>query len=208
MISTKFERLIKIKKGALHIGGNVGEERFWYKNNGFNKVIWFEPILNSYNTLLKNIESFPNQTAFNVGIYSETKEMPLHISSNGGASSSILSLGLHKIYHPHVSYVRDEIVKLIRMDEFIMKNNIDISEFNMLNVDVQGTELQVFESFGKLIDGFDYILTEVNVAEIYENCTKMVDIDNYLENYNFIRVETYMTPYQWGDAFYIKKNLV
>ena len=124
----------------------------------------------------------------------------------GGASSSILDLKLHKKYHPHVSYVEDKIVDFIRMDEFIPQNNIDISEYNMLNVDVQGTELQVFESFGELISNFDYILTEVNVAEIYENCTQMVDIDEYLAKYGFVRIETYMTPYEWGDAFYIKRN--
>ena len=84
MISTNFEKLINIKKGAIHIGGNVGEERFWYRENGFDKVIWFEPIVDSYNKLMNNIKEFPNHTAFNIGIFNETKKMPLHISSNGG----------------------------------------------------------------------------------------------------------------------------
>jgi FkbM family methyltransferase len=208
MILEKIEILIKDKRGVLHVGAHLGEERYWYKNNGFNKVLWFEPNVNCYNRLLENLKEFPEQTGYCVGIHDIALQMPLHISSNDGMSSSTLNLKLHKKYHPHVTYIGDQIINLIRMDEFLIQNKINIDEFNMLNVDVQGTELNVIQSFGNLIDKLDYVLAEVNEAELYENCSMMSDIDRYLDAHGFVRIETYMTPCQWGDAFYLKRNLI
>jgi hypothetical protein len=35
----------------------------------------------------------------------------------------------------------------------------------------------------------------------------MNEIDSYLKNYGFERVETNVTRAEWGDAFYIKENI-
>jgi FkbM family methyltransferase len=208
MISNDFEKLMKIKKGAIHIGGHEAGECSWYEQMGFNKTMWFEPDPDVFKILQNNIKQYPNQVGYNVGIYNKTMQTILHVASNGGQSSSILNFKLHKIYHPHVTYVGDKMVDLIRMDEFVTQNNINIKEFNMLNIDVQGVELQVIESFGNMLENIDYILVEVNEAELYENGSLIGDIDRHLGAYGIIRAETYMTPYQWGDAFYIKRNLL
>jgi len=208
MISNSFEKLIKIKKGAIHIGGHEAGECGWYENMGFNKVMWFEPDADVFKILEKNISIYPNQVGYNLGIYNNTQSAVLHVASNGGQSSSILNFKLHSIYHPHVIYIGDKTIDLIRMDEFLIKNNINVNDYNMLNIDVQGVELQVIESFGNLIGAIDYILVEVNEAELYENGCLVWDIDKHLDVYDFVRAETYMTQFQWGDAFYIKKNLL
>ena len=208
MISKSFERFLKKKKGAIHVGGHEAGECGWYPENGFDKVLWFEPDVDVFKILEKNISQYPNQFGYNTGIYNKTMPAILHVASNGGQSSSILNFKLHKIYHPHVSYVGDKTINLIRMDEFISQNNININEFNMLNIDVQGVELQVIESFGDLIYAIDYILVEINEAELYENCSLVGEIDKHLNAYGFVRAETYMTPFQWGDAFYIKRILL
>jgi FkbM family methyltransferase len=203
MLFTAFEKYLTTIKGAIHIGGHEGQEREWYKSMGFTKVIWFEPNVDIYRTLVKNIDSYPNNTAYNLGIHDTLKNATLHISSNRGESSSILELGKHKEYHPRVHYVSDMEIELVRMDS-IMETVEFIEDFNFLNIDVQGVELNVIKSFGDYISKLDYIYCEVNTAELYKGCSLLPEIDEYLLHHGFIRLMTKMTENEWGDAFYKK----
>jgi hypothetical protein len=92
------------------------------------------------------------------------------------------------------------------MDSLINENDINVSDYDFINLDIQGAELLALKSFGELIKNFNYIYTEVNIASIYKNCALITEIDEYLNNYNFERVETTITQFEWGDALYLKKN--
>jgi len=208
MLFDSFEKHIKFVKGAIHVGGHEGQERDWYRKHSFSPVIWFEPNKKLFQKLEKNIEGYENHVAFNLGVHDILDEAVLHIASNGGQSSSILELGLHSIYHPKVKYIKDEVILLTRIDEFFKEGDLDINDYNLLNVDVQGVELNVIKSFGDLIGELDYVYAEVNEAELYKGCALVSVIDDYLEAYGFCRKATHMTKYQWGDAFYIKKELL
>jgi hypothetical protein len=48
-------------------------------------------------------------------------------------------------------------------------------------------------------------MTEVNNDEVYKNCVKVDELDKFLSDYGFERVETTWDGGTWGDAFYIKK---
>ena len=61
---------------------------------------------------------------------------------------------------------------------------------------------------GDYLNDIEYIYTEVNNDYVYINGALITDIDKYLSEFNFIRVETEFTPYNWGDAFYVKKHLL
>jgi hypothetical protein len=76
--------------------------------------------------------------------------------------------------------------------EKISKNEID-------------SELQALKGFGKYIDQVKYIYTEINTGEVYKGNDSLEDIDTYLSSFGFERVEINITPFEWGDAFYIKK---
>jgi len=201
-----FEHHLKVKKGAIHVGANVGEERDWYKLQDFKRVLWFEPNKELFPTLEKNIWNYPEQIAFNFGIHDTLKSGILHIANNHGQSSSLLELGTHAVNHPDVKYIKDQDVVLRRLDwvfEHIYQN---IDNFNFLNVDVQGTELNVLKSFGELLRKLDYIYTEVNEEEVYKGCACICDIDEYVHLFGFERVETLITKAKWGDALYVRKN--
>jgi len=203
MLFTNFETLITERRGALHVGAHDGGERDFYKS--FTEVLWFEPRKEAFEALERNLLFYPNQTAYNYGIFDETKTAIINVASNG-ESSSLLKLGTHRIHHPNITYVKKEAVELIRMDEFLQKNEIDISRFNFLNIDVQGVELSVIKSFGSLISQIDYIYTEVNREPLYEGCCLVDEIDKYLDEYGFVRTHTKWTKANWGDAFYMKRQ--
>ena len=77
--------------------------------------------------------------------------------------------------------------------------------FNFINIDVQGYELEVFKGGKKVLESIDYILSEVNNAEVYENCVNVSELDVFLREFGFERVEPNWEGGTWGDAFYIKK---
>jgi FkbM family methyltransferase len=208
MLFTNFEKFLKNKRGAIHVGANDGAERVWYQKQKISPVLWFEPNTEVFLRLQENIKRIENYQAYNIGIHDTLKTAILHIASNKGQSSSLLPFGTHSNYRPDITFVRDETIQLVRMDDFIKEKQIDITKYNFLNLDVQGVELNVLKSFGDLITSFDYIYTEVNEEELYKGGCLISQIDTYLKEFGFERKLTYMTKYKWGDAFYIKKSLL
>jgi len=204
MLFTTFDKYMTVRKGAIHVGAHEGQERTWYKEQGFSPVIWFEPNKDLFPTLLQNLHLFKDQRAYNVGVHDTiTGKATLHISSNNGESSSILDLGLHKEMYRTIKYIGDQEIELVRMDEFLKTNKIDINIFNYLSIDVQGVELNVIKSFGKLLGKLDYLYLEVNTVEMYKNCSLLPDVDKYVGQFGFIRMAiTLQKDGSWGDAFY------
>lgn len=192
--------------GVVHIGAHLMEERDDYISQGLNNTIWIEANPSVY----KNIDFINNGTysekAFNYAISDiDDQFFSLNVTNNG-QSSSILELDKHKIHHPHI-YVTEVIdIKSKRIDTLFRENNINDTEYDFVNLDIQGAELLAIKGFGDLINNFKYIYTEINTNHLYKDCALVDDIDNYLSKYGFIRVETSMTQYEWGDALYIKNN--
>ena len=87
----------------------------------------------------------------------------------------------------------------------ILKKYEDI-EFNFLNFDIQGAELKALKGMEEYLDKVDYLYTEVNSDYVYKDCALITEIDDYLKQFNLVRVETSWTDCKWGDAFYIKQK--
>jgi FkbM family methyltransferase len=204
MMITDLHNYLTGVRGAIHVGANIGEEAGWYDQHGFSKVVWFEPNLDLIPTLQENIAKFPNQICYPCGIHDTLKEGTLHISNNGGQSSSILEFGTHSINHPSVVYVKDMTIQFRRLDE-LFESELNIEEFNFLNIDTQGTELKVIKSLRGLVAKFDYIYAVVNDDQVYKNCALVTDIDRYLLPFGFTREITKMTKAHWGDALYKRR---
>ena len=58
----------------------------------------------------------------------------------------------------------------------------------------------------KQLEYVDYIYTEINTLDVYENCVNVVDLDRFLGRFGFSRVATKETDQGWGDALYSRKN--
>ena len=195
-------KYLKEKRGAIHVGANTGAERDWYLGEGFSPVLWFEPNVDVYVKLVLNIGGLKNHHAFNIGIHDTIKKAKLHIANNKGLSSSILEFGTHSIYRPDIKYVDEQDIVLMRMDNFLFLTERSIKDYNFLNIDVQGTELNVIKSFGNLLGALDYIYTEVNEEQLYKDCALVSEIDEYVGGFGFKRIDTHMTKHKLGDAFY------
>lgn len=186
-------------RGIIHIGAHLREERNDYLTAGVKNLLWVEGNKKVYQTASVG-GLLENELFFNEVIADKDGE-PLEFKiTNNGESSSILELEKHKIYHPHIYVTETVQVQTKRFDTLVKENNVDVNKYNFLNLDIQGAELLALKSFGSLIDGIDYVYTEVNEAEIYKDCALIEELDEYLKD--FERVETKMTEYKWGDALY------
>jgi FkbM family methyltransferase len=192
-------------KGILHIGAHEMEESVDYLKHDIQDIIWIEGNPDLVNSGLNKISGSPNQKILHGLIYSEDDiEMEFKITNNS-QSSSILDFGKHNEYHPYVTFVKSIQMKTIRVDSILEKNDICTGTFDFVNLDIQGVELQALKGFGKYIDQVKYIYTEINTGEVYKGNDSLEDIDTYLSSFGFERVEINITPFEWGDAFYIKK---
>lgn len=199
-IVTKYGR----PNGIIHIGAHLMEERDAYLRYDINNILWVEAnpkIFNQISSIPKNT----NEIILNSAISNTDGDIVNFHITNNGQSSSILELDKHKEYYPNISVYDIIPVTTQRMDTLIRYNNIDISKYNFLNIDIQGAELLALKGFGDLLNSIKYIYTEINTNTLYKNCALLSDIDDYLSNFGFHRVETIMTPYEWGDALYMQK---
>jgi hypothetical protein len=76
--------------------------------------------------------------------------------------------------------------------------------YNFLNIDIQGFELEALRGARKTLKNVKWIMSEVNRAEVYENCAHVEEMDEFLGKYGFNRVETNWAGQTWGDALYVK----
>jgi FkbM family methyltransferase len=151
MIAYQIEPFLKTIKGAIHVGANIGEEREWYDKMGFKSVLWFEPNKELVPILKDNVKKYSKHFVFSFGIHDTLTKGILHVANNNGQSSSILELGTHAINHPDVLHIWDQEIQLMRLDHFFEITGKKIENYNFLNVDVEGVELNVIKSFGDKI---------------------------------------------------------
>ena len=189
-------------KGIIHIGGHYGEEIDEYVRNGIQEIVIFEPLSDSFDVLCENIKDLnANIIAHQVALGPEETVATMYVSDNEKQSSSILKPKVHLTHHPNVSFPSTEIVEVKTLDQF------ETSNFNFINMDVQGYELEVLKGASKTLMHIDYVYCEVNRDEVYENNAFVEQIDEYLSQYNLIRVETDWGGGIWGDALYVKTTL-
>ena len=192
-------------KGIMHIGAHNCEEMEKYNKIGVKKenIIWIEA--NPY--IVQRMKQKDKELRIIQGLITDKNEEDhLFNVANNGQSSSIYEFGTHLINHPEVRYIGKLILRSKRMDRVYEENKIEKNFANFLNIDIQGAELLALKGMGELIKEYDYLYLEVNSEEVYKDCGLVTEIDRYLENYNFKRVETkWWGKAGWGDAFYVRK---
>ena len=196
--------------GAIHVGAFLGEELSQYRGLGLTNTILFEPQKKLFDIV--SFKCIVKEKAFNVALGSKEDVVGMFISdreggvSNGaGASSSILAPKKHLTEHPEGTFPSKESINVKRFDKFAEENQLDVSEHNLLNVDVQGYELEVLKGMGDKLNNIQLVIAEVNRDEVYEDCPMIEEIDSYLEGFGFKRLAVEWQSESWGDALYVKR---
>lgn len=191
--------------GVIHVGGHIGQEMETYKKNNVTNLIVFEPQKVPFQKLFSVVESvgFDNVTLVNKALGNSCKKVEMTCNDDGLCSSILNPKHVLKQY-PDIIFDRKETVEMVTMDSVIPKDHI----FNFLNMDTQGYELEVLKGARKTLEKIDCVYTEVNNTEVYENNALIEEIDDFLKDYGMTRVETDWMGGTWGDAFYIRQELI
>jgi len=189
-------------KGIIHIGAHRGQEIEEYVDNGIQDIIMFEPVSLNFNILEKRMADVnANISAYQVALGNEEKNVTMYLSDNDLISSSVLRPKVHLQLHPGVGFPGTEEVEMKRLDSFAEETQ----NFNFINMDVQGYELEVLKGGVETMKHIDYVYCEINRDELYEGNAFVEDLDEFLSGYNMERVETDWAGTLWGDALYVRK---
>jgi FkbM family methyltransferase len=192
--------------GLIHVGGHIGEEVSDYYSKGIDNIIIFEPLPQSFVQLESEVAKyqFKKIKLINKALGSKNKQIEMNVCNQDGLCSSLLNPKHVLDQYPHIKFPNKQLVDMITMDSIIGENH----NYNFLNMDTQGYELEVLKGSKKTLKKINFVYTEVNNIEVYENNALIEDIDKFLEEYDMVRVETDWMGTTWGDAFYIKKDLI
>lgn len=190
--------------GVLHVGAHLAEEAPLYEDLGVSNVWWVEGNPSVMVKLDHILRSYPSHRYVQALVFEEDGvELDFHVTNIDGMSSSIYEFGTHTQFSPDIEFVQHFKLLTKTIDTIVEENNIE--DINLINLDLQGAELPALKGASKLLEGVDYILTEVNKAEVYKGCTKIQELGEFLED--FVRVETHWVANQgWGDALFVRRE--
>ena len=191
--------------GVLHVGAHQCEEQIFYDAVGIPvQNVWW---IDGNEFLVKEMqEKRPDLNIIHALITDQDNTIVPFYLANNGQSSSVYRMHLHKLMAPHVQEIGVTQCKTTRLDT-LMKNQIPNSKcLNFLNMDLQGAELLALRSLGSYITQFDYIYLEVNLVELYKGCPLKDELCKYLQNYNFIEMETKLDNPTFGDTFFMRSQ--
>lgn len=186
--------------GVLHLGAHTGEEAEKYAELGIDRVCWVDCNPVTMTALREHVEPLGHQVIEALVGERDGERRTFHVANNN-VSSSVLELGTHRASSPETEYVNELELTTRTVD------SLGIVGCNMLNLDLQGGELSALRGALKTLESVNYIYTEVNEEEVYVGCPLTSDIDTFLDQLGFTRVETCMSGTRgWGDAAYMRKE--
>lgn len=188
--------------GVIHIGAHHGEEMQEYDRiDSIQHVIMFEASKHNFDILEDKMKYYPRALCVNKALGAQSESRTFFVeTANNGQSNSFLKPAKHLQFYPGITFDHQETIQVEPLDKFECSPIL-----NFINIDVQGFELEVFKGATKTLANVDYIMTEVNQDELYEGCVQIDQLDKFLGQFGFNRVETFFVPnVGWGDALYIK----
>ncbi len=182
---TPFKGFLRGVRGVIHVGAHVGQERERYSQYGLH-VLWVEPLPDHFALLQRNIAAFPRQRAIQCLLTDQDDvEYPFHVTSNAGGSSSILPLDMHKDIWPDVTTTRTVTLRSKTLPTALREHQVDVSAYDALVMDTQGSELLVLLGAAPLLRAFGYIKAEVADFEAYTGCCQLSQVASYLADNGF-----------------------
>ena len=198
-----------IPKGIIHVGAYDGKDIKLYQTLNISKFFFIEANPTVFERLKANTtRSSVDVTVVNYAISNQNGKVTLYVNSMV-QSSSILPLKHYRDIYPNIKETHQLIVESKTLDNLLEELELSPTDFNILNLDIQGAELLALQGATNLLKYIDVVYTKVNYEELYEGCALAEEIDEFLGQTGFGRVAI-AKPFHpsWGNAFYVRKQVV
>lgn len=165
-------------KGVLHIGAWDAWEAKQYAHYCGSDSIFLEANPNSYSMFKNEIEQF-GQKIYNLAAWNvDDLEMKLYCPPSNPDSSSLIEQGGNVV-----------MTKTITIKTLFERESLNFSNYDLLNIDTEGAELQVLEGIGDEIKNFTYIIIEV--SDLGSEFEKRVNDYIISKDFEFIKDSTH-----------------
>lgn len=194
---------------VIEIGAHVGSDTvemavLWPKG----KIYAFEPIKSVFERLYFKTKNFKNIKIFQAAITDKQADdsAQMYVSDNSGCSSSLLKPKDHLLYYPGINFSPETMqITTILLSNWLKITNIKVVD--LIWIDAQGMELNIFKSLGDKIRDIKFIYTEVSLKEFYEGSGSYEEIKEYLSDNGFILVKDDLSDGQlMGNALFKNNN--
>ena len=203
---------------VLDVGARGGLRAFWshfLDDKGYSYLLKHKRFIATAieadsNEIEKLLKSNEYKNVEEACLYSESKEMEIYMTADGGARSSLLEPDIEEInkhrklidkgQHPFT--VERKIAVKTRTLSSLFENQF----FDWIKVDTQGVEFEVLKGGEDITQRAICIFLEVQTAPLYKGQKLRVEVDNLLESQGFDRVITTAKPHipVEQDAVYLK----
>ena len=181
-------------KGVIHVGmWDFVEHECYTKLFGTN-VVGVEANPHTFNTMSKPVADKYHFKAYNYAAYFMDGST-IGISLRGGESS---------VFDAAADTVQ---VPTITLDTLIQQENIDMSNFDFLNIDAEGAELVVLLGIEENLEHINYIDLEASYQPRHSSGITYDTLTEYLNNRSFYEVEKSdsFDTLGWGDVLFARK---
>lgn len=203
-----------VPKGVFQVGASSGGEIKGFITQGIKTGIFVEPLPEAFAKLKQAASSQPGYFPVNaVCLDVVGKTCDFHVSSSGGASSSILKPSGHLKIHPEVTFAAQTLtLQSTTVDQivadFVKQGRADvIAPIDLLYIDTQGSELNVLKGANRFLEQVRYVFTEVSRGGLYENDVAHDQLTAHLASRGYSLVFLYLNRHGWGDALYVHESM-
>lgn len=185
---------------VVHVGAHRGEEVPQYLKYGAKKIVLIEQDLALVSYLREKFQDRVEVSVIEATVGSG-RNAKLWSASNF-ASSSIYKPELHLVEHPDVKFSDPKPRRTTRLQDLLPYE----SRIDLINLDIQGAELEALTSLGSKLEQVRLVYTEINRKSLYGAMPLVGEVDNYMKSVGFIRSATAWTKHGWGDALYLNQR--
>lgn len=164
------------------IGANIGQTSL--KFNSYypdSEIYCFEPIKSTFELLQKNVKQMVNIRPYNFAFGENPDEVEIFHRENSEWNSLVFELNETAKKNGSTS----EVIKIETIDNFL--KNKSIHKIHILKSDTEGFDMSVLRGAVNSLKNqvFEYLYLEVGLRNGDKQHTYLVEMINYLENFNY-----------------------
>ena len=185
--------LVREVRIIVDVGANIGASTLYFAGIYQQaRILAFEPFLESYELLVRNVEGIPRINTFNFGLFDQDKQTPLHLGVQDSVTNSI-AVGHETSEDRHV------LVNLREAGGVLAEQNV--SEVDILKLDTEGCELPILRSMSAVVARAGVIYIE------FHHEADRREIDRLLSPTHVLVLGRITSPHR-GELSYALRGLV